>query len=153
MKVETILTPDIVRIQRSASLDQAAALMRDRHVGALLVTEDRPYDDRPLGILTDRDLVIQAMAAGIAPQECSVGEIMTPAIATVPLAASLGEALAMMRSRGIRRLAVSRDDGSLAGIVSLDDIVDALGAELAGLSGILRSELEREIARNRNRPQ
>jgi len=61
--------------------------------------------------------------------------------------------LAMMRSRGIRRLAVSRDDGSLAGIVSLDDIVDALGAELAGLSGILRSELEREIARNRNRPQ
>src|SRR3970040_1921512 len=113
MKVERIFTPDVVRAERSTPLTQAAALMRDRHVGALLVTEDRPFDARLLGIVTDRDLVIGAMAEGVAPQECTVGALMTPALATVARSAGLGEALETMRSRGVRRLIVVEHDGSL----------------------------------------
>jgi len=145
MNITSVQTPNIVRIERSATLDKAAALMRERHVGALIVSEDQPYAERTLGIVTDRDLVIKAMAEGIAPRSCTVGEVMTPALATVLSTASVSEALRIMRTRGIRRLVVGEPDGKLVGIVSLDDIIDMFGAELAGLSGILRNELEREM--------
>lgn len=147
MRVEQVLTPDVVRVPRSATLVEAAALMRDRHVGAVLITEDEPYTGNFVGVLTDRDLVVQAIAEGISPRECTVGEIMTRTLATIGPQATLSEALEVMKSRGVRRLVVARDQGGPVGVISLDDIVDALGTELAGLSTILRSELQREIGR------
>jgi CBS domain-containing protein len=123
--------------------------MRDRHVGALLVFEEWPHDDRPVGMITDRDIVVHAVANGASPHRSKVGEIMTPGLATVLRSASVADALEIMRSRGVRRLAVAEDDGKLAGIVSLDDIVDAIGW-LSGISGILRSEIAREAARQRS---
>jgi CBS domain-containing protein len=148
MKVDSILTPEVVRIERSATLESAARLMRERHVGALLVTEDSPHRDRFAGIVTDRDIVLKGVAENLAARVSTVAEVMTPATASIELGAELTEALAVMRSRGVRRVLVMRADGGLAGLVSLDDIVDALGDQLAGLSGILRSELEREMARS-----
>lgn len=148
MKVDTVLTPAVVRIERSATLAEAAGMMRDRHVGALLVTDDIPHTQRLVGIVTDRDIVLKGVAEDLAPRAASVSQVMTAGTASVPLGAPLSDALATMRSHGIRRLLVTQHDGRLAGIVSLDDIVDALGHEFAGLAGILRSELEREMARS-----
>jgi CBS domain-containing protein len=147
MKVDTVLTPAVVRIERSASLAEAASLMRDRHVGALLVTDDAPHAQRFVGIVTDRDIVLKGVAENLAPRTANVSQVMTAGAAGVPLGTPLAEALSMMRSRGVRRLVVTHGDGRVAGIVSLDDIVDALGHEFAGLAGILRSELEREMVR------
>src|SRR5574342_404840 len=100
MRVEQVLTPNVVRAPRSATLVEAARLMRDRHVGALLVTEDEPHGATFAGIVTDRDLVTQAVADGIVPRECTIGEIMTPTIATVAPGATLSDALEIMRNRG-----------------------------------------------------
>ena len=146
MNIESIFTPTVVRTQTSATLQEAAALMRERHVGALVVTGEGEDMERPVGIVTDRDLVIQAMAEGKSPREVTVGQVMTKALATVLRTASAHEALELMRSRCVRRLAVAEPNGSLAGILSIDDIVDALATNLSGVKGIVRHGLEREMA-------
>jgi len=148
MSIERIYTREIIGTQRSASLQEAAVLMRKHHIGTLVVTEDDPNNDQAVGIVTDRDLVIHAMAEGISAGEISVGEVMTPGLASVPLRADLHEALETMRAGGLRRLIVKGEDGGIAGILSLDDIVDALAADISSLAGVIRSEREREDAEN-----
>jgi CBS domain-containing protein len=145
MKVERIYSRSVISAPRSCSIEEAAVLMREHHVGALVVTGDAPDDNRALGIVTDRDFVVQALAAGAEPGEVTVGEVMTHGLATIDATADIHEAMEAMRAKGIRRLAVTRGSGMLVGIVSLDDLVDALAAELASLAGITRSEREREV--------
>ena len=147
MKIDTMLTPAVVRIARSASVEAAARLMRERHVGALLVIDDTPNERRLAGIVTDRDIVLRGVAENLAPRQGTVAQVMTPNIVTIAPGTRVREALDLMRSRGVRRLLVVHPDGTPAGVLSLDDIVDAFGRELGGAGGILRSELEHEMAR------
>jgi len=147
MKLERLATRSVVSIATSSSLEQAARLMRDRHVGALLVVED----SRAVGIVTDRDLVLRAAAEGIGPREATVGEVMSRALATLPAGAGVDEALETMRRDGLRRLVLTDERGEPAGIVSLDDIIGAFVEQLAGLRGILATEIEREAAREADR--
>jgi CBS domain-containing protein len=146
MIVDSYFTPSVVFVRRSACLQEAAAIMRSSHVGALVVIDDKPDSDLPVGIVTDRDLVIKGMADGLSSHGTTVGDIMTPALATVLRSDTLQHALELMRTRGVRRLAVGESDGRLAGIISFDDVVDALGAEFGALHGIVRNEIAREIA-------
>lgn len=145
MNVARIYTRTVVSIPRSHTLQQAARLMRHYHVGALLVTEDEPDVDRAIGIVTDRDLVVQAMAEGVHPGELTVDGVMTPEIAGVTENADAHEAMVTMRDLGVRRLAVTGDGGAVVGILSLDDIVDAMSIEMENLAGVIRSERGREI--------
>ncbi|MCX7960087.1 MAG: CBS domain-containing protein [Burkholderiales bacterium] len=147
MNVGRICSHGIVSVRRGASLGEAAALMKAHHVGALLVLEEDPQADRPAGIVTDRDLVLYALAEGIGPTDACVEDVMTPALATVPASAGLFEAAEAMRTSGVRRLAVSDERGDLVGIVSMDDIVDAIAAELGSLALALRAERAREERR------
>jgi len=145
VNVARIYTRSVVSVPRSSSLQQAAVLMRQYHVGALLVTEDEPDTDRAIGIVTDRDLVVQAMAEGIGPEALTVDEVMTPEIAGVAESADAHEAMVTMRELGVRRLAVTGEGGALIGILSFDDIVDALSVEMSSLAGVIRSERGREV--------
>ena len=144
MNIERICSRNIVYAARSCRLQEAADLMRRHQVGALLVTDDQPDDHRAIGIVTDRDLVRQAMAEGIGPRDATVGEVMTRGLVTIANTADTREAIEAMRENGVRRLAVTGADSGLVGIVSLDDIIDALAAELTGVAGVLRTERERE---------
>jgi len=146
MLVSEVFTSAVVRASRSTTLQEAAKLMRKQHVGALVVTDEGLERDRPLGIVTDRDIVIKAVAEGLPVQRATVGEIMTQALATVLRTDTLTQALELMRTRGVRRLAVAEANGELAGIVSMDDIVDRLAGEIGAMHGILGNELAREIA-------
>jgi CBS domain-containing protein len=146
MDVARIYTRNVVATPHSSSLLEAAALMRRHHVGALVVTEDGPDGARAIGIVTDRDLVIQAMAEGIGPEEITVSEVMTPELATVPESADVHEAVDRMRGLGVRRLAVTGDSGAVVGLLSFDDVVDALAAEVSDLAEVLRSGRDREVA-------
>ena len=145
MNVSRIYTRSLVAAQRSNSLQMAAALMRRHHVGALLVTDDEPNSDRAIGIITDRDLVVQVIADGISPEKRTIGEVMTPGISTISETSDVHEAIEVMRSDGIRRLAVADEDGTLLGVLSFDDVIDAIAVELSGLADSIRSEREREI--------
>jgi CBS domain-containing protein len=123
--------------------------MRKHHVGALIVTDEGLDSDKPVGIVTDRDIVIKAVADGLPGTLAKLEEIMTRALATVLRTDTLEHALDLMRTRGVRRLAVAEANGELAGFLSIDDVVDRLSAEVSGLHGILGNELSREIAQTR----
>ena len=144
MNVEQVQSRNIVHAQQSRSLQEAADLMGRHHVGALLVTEDEPNQDRAIGIVTDRDLVLRALAEGIGPKDATLGQMMTRALLTVAKTASIHEALETMRESGVRRLGVTEETGSVVGIVSLDDIVDTLAAEFTNLAEVIRTERARE---------
>jgi CBS domain-containing protein len=146
MRVERVFTRSIVGVPESCTLRDAAAMMHKYHVGSLLVTGDEPNDMTVTGFVTDRDIVVQAVAQDIAPREITVGDVMTPVVATIPANADLHEALEMMRSGGIRRLVVTDDDNHIAGFLSLDDVIDGMAAEFATLSALLKTERAREIA-------
>jgi CBS domain-containing protein len=160
MNVGQICSRNLIRAPRSMLLLQAAVLMRQHHVGALLVTDEPAGDPRVVGIVTDRDLVLRAMAMGIGPGEASLGDVLAGGLATIEGEAGLRDAVETMRREGVRRLGVTDDRGELVGLVSFDDIVDAIAARLAqsavrgndlavaaemeALAGILRTERLRE---------
>ena len=148
MTVENVFTPSLVKASRMATVQEAARLMRKHHVGALIVTDEGLDRDKPVGIVTDRDIVIKAVADGL-PHGTRLEEVMTQALATVLRSDTLEHALELMRTRGVRRLAVAEPGGELAGFLSFDDVVDRLAAEVAGVHGVLGNELSREIAQTR----
>ena len=144
MKVERVYTRNVVATPRSASLEEAARAMRQFHVGTLVVVDASNGRQEVVGIVTDRDLVVQGLADGADARKTRVEKVMAPVVATVPEDAELHEALERMRAAGVRRLLVTKEGGEPAGIVSLDDAVDGLVAELASLAGLMKSELRRE---------
>jgi predicted transcriptional regulator len=146
MRVERVFTRSIVGVPEACDLRDAAAMMHKYHVGALLVTGDAPHDSTVVGFVTDRDIVVQAVAQDISPREITVGDVMTPVVATIQESADLYEALETMRSAGIRRLVVTDAENRIAGFLSLDDVVDGLAAEFASVAALLKTERRREEA-------
>jgi CBS domain-containing protein len=147
MNIDLLYSRNIIRAPASCTLLRAAALMRDKHIGALLVTADAPDEGNVLGVITDRDLVVRAMAQDVRPGEATIGEFMTRALVMVPNTASVYEAMETMRTSGVRRLGVTDGDGAVVGVVSLDDIIEPLAAELSAFAGVVRTERFREVMR------
>lgn len=143
MKVEDVFTRGTVHIPQSRNLQDAAIQMRDQHVGALIVT-DGMLDDRLIGIVTDRDIVLKAVAIGAVPTDTLVAEVMTSGVVSIGQDDELSDAMQAMFSHGVRRLAVTDGSGGVIGIVALDDVIEALGKDWALLTHILRSEQQRE---------
>lgn len=146
MRVERVYTKGVVSVPQAATVEEAAGIMRRHHVGALVVTEDRTASSEIVGFLTDRDIVLQAVAEGLNTGTLPVVEVMSPVLATVREGADLHEALEMMRGGGMRRLAVADDADRIVGMLSIDDAIDALAADLASLAGVLRRGRQREVS-------
>ena len=144
MNVGDICTREIAITVRESSLQEAAALMRERHVGSLLVVGDSPDGPQAVGIVTDRDMVIEGIALGMDVTQTDIGRFAAGNLAAVPASATIGEAIATMREHGVRRLLVSTDGGTLFGIVSLDDLLGALAHDLQDLAYTVRSGIDRE---------
>lgn len=144
MKIDRIYTRNIVGTSREASIAEAAAMMRKFHVGALLVMGEAPEQETVVGIVTDRDIVMQAVADALDPRKVSVGEVMTPVVASISEDADVLEALERMRIEGVRRLLVRQANGAIAGILSADDVIDGVATDLASLAKVVRSEIRRE---------
>ena len=144
MRVDRVYTRKIVGTPKSATLAEAAELMRVHHVGALLVTADPPEEANAIGFVTDRDVVLQAISRGLDPRELSVGAVMTPVVGTISEKADLHEALEMMRGAGVRRLVVTHGEGQVVGILSLDDVIDGIAADMSSLTALVKSEVARE---------
>jgi CBS domain-containing protein len=115
-------------------LAAAAREMRARNVGALVVVDTQA--PRPVGILTDRDIV-RGQVERQADLHClTVGEVMTPDPLTLPAETALSEAIQAMSARGVRRAPVVDRSGALLGIVTLDDLLPVLAQQLSELAGI-----------------
>ncbi len=139
MKVRQFCSPNVVLAQAQASLRDAALLMRDHHVGALVVVEKKDGITRPVGILTDRDIVVAVVAVPEArPEAIRVSDVMTKKLAVAREDEGVFEAVQRMAERAVRRLPVVAADGSLQGILTLDDVLRVIGTELAQLAETLR---------------
>lgn len=138
----------VVTIREFDELTTAAKLMRERHVGYLVVVEPQPVDARPkpIGVLTDRDIVVSILAKDADIRALRVGDVMTRQPVVVDEEKSIGFALKEMRRIGVRRVPVVGGSGHLVGVLSLDDIIDALASEFADISSSIRSELRMEGA-------
>jgi len=139
--------PVTMRIQEE--LISAAALMRERHIGYLIVVEPHPPHaaPRPVGVLTDRDLVVGVLAKGADVRLLKVGDVMSRDPIVVCEDSSLNSALAEMRRIGVRRIPVVDAVGQLVGVLSLDEVLDAIAEELRGVIGSIRTEVRAEGAR------
>jgi CBS domain-containing protein len=142
MNVGDICDKNPVTVCRSDELTKAARLMREKHVGYLVVVERDLTDglQRPVGVLTDRDIVITVVARETNPGSLRVGDLMIQQLVTVRTIDSIEKALREMRRVGVRRLPVVGPRRELIGILSLDDVLDVLVGEPQGVAGSMRNE-------------
>ena len=131
-----VINRNVVTVSPTAALSEAAYLMMNEDIGALVVVDG---DARPVGIITDRDLVVSAIAEGINPDEITVEEIMTKDPVTVEEDTDLFEMLSVLSENSIRRLPVTRGI-KLVGIVSVDDLIVVVATELVNLAMALSSK-------------
>ena len=131
---------DVVTVRRDQSADELTALLKEHGIGCAVVEEER----RPVGVVTDRDLVMGVLEPHRDPGEVTVGEIMTPDPETVHEGASVIDATGLMARAAVRRLPVVDDAGDLAGIVALDDLLVVLAEELRDLAGVVVAETSGE---------
>jgi CBS domain-containing protein len=145
MTVGQVCNPNVATIDPGASVVDAATRMRQEHVGNLIVVESRRGAAVPVGILTDRDIVLAVIAKRVAPDSVTVGDAMTRDLLTVREDASIEFALREMRRRGVRRVPVVRAaSGDLVGIIALDDLVQHWATQLGRLADLIRLEQDAE---------
>lgn len=139
MKVGEHCNRDAVTTKPDASLAEAAALMREKHVGFLIVVDEaEPWRRAPIGVLTDRDMVVQVFAPGVDVASLSVADVMTRDPVMASDQDDLGELLPRLREAGVRRAPVVDAHGGLAGVIAIDDAIELVTDLLCDISGVIR---------------
>jgi CBS domain-containing protein len=146
MTIGQVCNREVVFIHAQASIPEAARLMREYHVGDLVVIKEKTGKRVPVGIVTDRDIVLEVVAEGVGMDDVSVGDIMSNNLVTARENDGLLETIKVMRAKGIRRLPVVNDDNELAGILSVDDLIDLLSEQIVDLVRLIAREQGREKA-------
>ncbi len=144
MSIGEVCNREVVVVRPDTTVAEAASLMRQHHVGDLVVLRPDGGKSEPIGIITDRDLVVEVIAEGLDPATLTVGEIMAPELAKVREDTDVAEVVRYMRDRGVRRMPVVDRYGGLAGLVTLDDLLELLSEELGELSRLTQLEQKRE---------
>ena len=149
MTVGEICNREVITIQRDETVLEASKLMRQYHVGAVIVIDKLNDRTAPVGIVTDRDLVVEVLAPELDETVITVGDIMAPEVFTVKESTATHEAIEFMRRKTIRRLPIVDEIGELVGILTLDDALQLLSEELLDLAKLVRYEQKKE---SRHRP-
>jgi CBS domain-containing protein len=147
MAVGEICNRNVITLQRDDTILEAARLMRQHHVGDVVVVEERGVIRVPVGIVTDRDLVVEIMATELDQTVITVGDIMVEELATVKERTGVFETIQYMRSKAVRRLPIVDENGSLVGILALDDLLELLSEELLAITKLVRYQQEKETRR------
>ncbi len=144
MRVGEICSREVIVIGKEETILEAARLMRENHVGDVVVVEEREGERFPVGILTDRDIVVELVAAGIALDAVSIGDVMSFELLTAREEDGLLDTIRQMQAKGVRRLPVVDVRGALAGILTVDDILELVSEQLSRLIKIITREQESE---------
>lgn len=149
MTIGTICNHQIITVPRDATVLHAATLMRQYHVGDVVVIENHKNKIIPVGIVTDRDIIIEVVATELDCEVITVGDIMITNLVMVKESAGILEGIRLMTNKGVRRLPVVDDGGSLIGIVTLDDLLQLLSKEFSALSKLVEREQKNEATKRR----
>jgi CBS domain-containing protein len=143
--LESLATPIVVTATPDTTSTRAAQLMREHHIGSLVVVDDASDSGKPVGIVTDRDLVLAVMAEELDPSLFTVGDVMSVELVTAPANTDLLDATGILRRHRVRRLIVLDAAGRVVGLAALEDLLEALMRELSELVMALRGARDREI--------
>ncbi len=144
MTLNDICTLNVAFCARDTNLLQAARLMREKHTGTLVVVDDPEGQRTPAGIVTDRDIVVEALANDLDPATTSVAKIMGNRLVIGNATETFHDAIERMRLHAVRRLPVIDRSGRLVGIVTLDDLLTLHARQADALAEIVAKEQTHE---------
>ena len=146
MTVGKFCNREVVVANKDSTIIEVAQLMRQHHVGDAVIVDSSGDRPKPIGIITDRDIVVELIACEVSLDTVSVGDVMSFELVTAREQDSLWGTLQCMRAKGVRRIPVVNDQGGLEGILTSDDLLELLAEELLLLAKvpIREQELEKE---------
>jgi CBS domain-containing protein len=144
LKEKPVHRPRVDTARKDETVLTIADRMRQRNVGTVVVIDE---EERPVGIVTDRDLVVRCLADRRDPAETTIDEVMTKNPTTVTEHGARDISLLLMKDGGFRRMPVVDDRGRLVGVLSLDDVVRTLAADLWRVVGVLDSQTPDVVAK------
>jgi CBS domain-containing protein len=144
MRVGEFCNRDVVIVDKGTQVLEAAQLMRSQHVGDLVIVEERAGKRIPVGIITDRDIVVEVIAKNVALDAVSIGDVMSFELTTVSEEDDIFDTVKLMRAKGVRRVPVVDKQGALAGILAVDDLLGLLDEFVGDVTGVIVREQARE---------
>ncbi len=144
MSVGEICNREVIVVERKTGVQEAAKLMRQYHVGDVVVVDRSDGETVPAGVLTDRDIVVEIVAKELSPGSVYVEDVMSIDAVTVREDQGVWETIQCMRNNGIRRIIVVNDKGSLVGILAIDDLLELLSEEMSEFAKLFAREQIRE---------
>ena len=135
---------EVMIVEPEVSITEIASMMREYHVGTLVVVEREGGATRPIGVITDRDLVIEVLAQEVPAETLIVKDVMNKDLVYVTEQETLLNTIALMQSRGVRRIIVLDDAENLQGIISADDAIELLAEAMNNLCNVVRREIANE---------
>jgi CBS domain-containing protein len=144
MTLKTLCNREVLVAYKDDTLLEAAALMRQYHVGDVIIVEEKNDLRYPIGIVTDRDIVIEVVAQGIEIEAVSVGDLMCRDLVLAQEDDDLIGAIQLMRRKGVRRLPVVDKRGALVGILTADDLIELIAEQLQAMAGLIGKEQAQE---------
>ncbi len=144
MSVGDVCNENVITIGKDGAIEEAVALMREHHVGDVIVVETRNGVNVPIGILTDRDIVIEMLAKAVPLDAVSVGDVMSFDLVVANAEDEISATIERMRKKGIRRIPVVNLRGGLVGILSLDDLLEYVADQLQELADLVNKERKHE---------
>ena len=145
MPIGTIRTREVVVARRHTTVSEAARLMRNHHVGDVVVVDEVDGHKVPCGIVTDRDIVIGLVAQGLDADTIQVGDMMMTQIVVGRELDGVADTLEVMRAKAVRRMPIVDALGTLVGIVTADDLLQLLSEEMSALASMINREQRREV--------
>lgn len=151
MLLKEVCTLDVVCCGVDTRVTAAAQLMRNRHVGDLVIVQD-PEERVPLGVITDRDLVVEVLGNGLDPATTTLGSLMQRPVVIANEKEDTAVVLERMRTHGVRRVPVVDAHGAAMGIITLNDLLKVLVDEAAALVEIMSRGQDHERRTRRSPP-
>lgn len=137
MYLKDLCILDVASCTRQQSIAAAARTMRKQHTGDLIVVDGSDGECKPVGIITDRDIVLEVVALGRDPHKTSVGEIMTAHLVVAGAGEDVTTVVERMRTHGVRRVPIVDEHERMVGIITLDDLLHWLARQADALSEII----------------
>lgn len=145
MNAGSICNRTVTVAEREMPLREAAQLMRDQHVGSLVVVDDTGAGRIVVGMLTDRDIVTQVVAKALDVDKLLVEDVIGAELVTAAQTDSIKDVLAVMKRKGLRRVPIVTAERVLVGLVALDDILPLMAEQLRDMASIVDSAYRREL--------
>lgn len=144
MNIGDLCNRVVIYVHEDEPVRRVAEIMRRYHVGNVVVTQFGDKQQKPVGLVTDRDLVVEVMAQGVDPDEITAGDIMSENLLLAREDEEVMDVVEAMRKKGIRRVPVVDAAGTLIGVLALDDLLQLFASGLSAMADIVGTQRYQE---------